>query len=64
MLSTTLTGSYSVAWGWWVRDHFIQPDIKKSMDPDGMHPKGLRELLDIFARSFSIIFNCHSRQEG
>lgn len=56
MLSTTLTGSYSVAWGWWVRDHFIQPDIKKSMDPDGMHPKGLRELLDIFARSFSIIF--------
>ncbi|GAB0207177.1 mitochondrial enolase superfamily member 1 [Grus japonensis] len=40
----------------WVREHLGKVDMHKSMGPDGMQPRGLRELADVIVRPLSIIF--------
>ncbi|PKU44177.1 rna-directed dna polymerase from mobile element jockey- hypothetical protein [Limosa lapponica baueri] len=39
-----------------VREHLSKLDIRKSMVPDGMHPRALRELAEVIAGLLSIIF--------
>lgn len=46
-----------------VRDHGVKLDIQKSMGPDGMRPRVLRELVDIIVRPLSIILE-RSWQSG
>ncbi|KFP47342.1 hypothetical protein N323_05380, partial [Cathartes aura] len=40
-----------------VREYLSKLDIHKSMGPDGMRPRGLRELADVIARPLLIIFD-------
>lgn len=46
-----------------VRESLKRLDIHKSMDPDGIHPQGLRKLINIIASPLLIIFE-RSRGSG
>ena len=40
-----------------VREHLSKQDIYKPTSPEGMHPRGLRELADVIVRPLSITFD-------
>jgi len=46
-----------------VRDHLSNLDAHKSMGPDGMHPRVLRQLVDVVAEPLSVIFERSQRTE-
>ena len=39
-----------------VRDQLYQLNVHKSMEPDGIHPRVLKELVDVMAGALSIIY--------